>query len=264
MVQDQMSWTKLEQQATIAIDAAYREGTVIASKGLREVTLNVETGAVWPPQFDGRWIRIGGDGTGYVLSLTGPNSGMLDRPYEGADSTGAAYVLAVFRVPCPPDFYSIDQAKISGQMGASSLVPWPDLRDVDPQRLTVTTPQIVAWHGNFLEIWPLALSATAILIDYVRDHPLPADSRSQAGFLLRDAILREGVMADIKRTIRNDYAGASAHEIQFEHLLAQAERRNLQQYGVVAHAIPEGLNPFLDQDHTVPRGLRGRQGWWFV
>lgn len=237
-IQDVHPWTLNSREHSISFDAQYDIGSVIATKGLADITLNAESGGVWTSAMDGRWIVIGG--RGYMFSHVGPTAGRLDRPYEGEDAATAPYRINVWRVPAPPEFLWVDRIDLSASGARSADADWGTLRAADPMRLQTGTPCAASWVGTWIEIYPLPVTVSGAIVNYKVDIPTPSRTTDPVDSpIAREAALRDGVMSDI-RLFQGRVGESSAYEGSFQRYVALARARNDRAKGTVTLGIDLG------------------------
>ena len=87
---DTHPWKGLEADAVLQTVASYAAGTANATLASAAVT---GTGTAWTAGMTGRRFRVDGHNEFYAFTYVSATSGTLDRAYEGATVTGAAYKI---------------------------------------------------------------------------------------------------------------------------------------------------------------------------
>ena len=90
-----MDWQGIEQSGTLQTSAGYNAGSIVPVFGSTAVT---GVGTAWTSAMNG-WQIFFGTGPVYTVTITGPTTLVLDRPYEGISTGYYWLVRALLNLP---------------------------------------------------------------------------------------------------------------------------------------------------------------------
>jgi hypothetical protein len=92
-----LEWKGIEQEGILRTKAAYGAGSIAATQGCKTVA---GIGTNWSGAYSG-WQLFVGDGPLYTVTITGPSTLELDRPFEGCGGGAAGYWIAqaIYELP---------------------------------------------------------------------------------------------------------------------------------------------------------------------
>lgn len=214
-----LAWSRQNVQTILQTVAPYSTGTVALTNGSTAVTL---TSGTWTSGMTGRAFRVVGGSEFYELTYGSATTGTLDRAYEGATATGAAYKIFQHVYPLPSDCRLLeDDAFSTFDLGPLVRYTRAQLNASFPDRTTVGTPQ--AWAAYMddssspprmqVELYPVPELAVGIPLSYVAEATTPTASGSAFAGWVKSTALFEGVCARICRLPQfRDLDAAREHE----------------------------------------------------
>jgi hypothetical protein len=212
---EELAWERLTKIGMIQTIAPYQLGTVTVVMGSQSVALS---GGTWDGTMTGRFFRVAGDSAYYKFTYTSPTAGMIDRPYEMANATGASYTIFQNVYPVAADCRILADDAFSTMMaGNLTRLSTQEFNNFDPSRAWVGTPQSWATFMDDsslppprmqVQFWPAPDTVVGIPYEYTAEL-LPPGGTSVAfvPWMSPDSAMVAGVQGKIKAYLK-DYTGA--------------------------------------------------------
>lgn len=281
---DTISWKRQEAESVIAAPASYQVGTVTATQGSNAISSDGTTPTVWTTAMNGRMIRIANGTEYYQFTYVSPTTATLDRAYEGASTTAAAYRIDqnVFLMPTTARIIR-GVRPLHDRRRPLEMISPGDLSRVSSFRNIYGEPQYaVATWDNFsdppqlqLELNPVPNSPNNIgqvlswVIDYIFEEAELDKDGSTATLkpFARPAAIMSGVMADAMKPRpqwEGNVAASQLHEADYKALVEQQLMINAQQRGPQSIKLARHLRrQTYDNTHLSTPWQRGMPpgGW---
>jgi hypothetical protein len=190
----ELDWQRLDATVSIAVPAEYAAGTVALTAGSNAIT---GTGTTFTGAMTGRLFRASTDGPYYQFTYVSATSGTLDRPYEGATASGAAYRIAQTVFTLPSDCRAIIDVDGLGLRGRTDFPPTrPD--HGKPAYWRQTMDSFTDPPAMQIEVYPIPVEAQLLAVTFTAE-ALPATLDPATGLLpwMHPAALKAYVNAHV-------------------------------------------------------------------
>jgi hypothetical protein len=215
---DALNWPRREARTVIQTVEPYADGTVAITAGTSIIT---GTSTVWTAGHTGERIRIGGRNEFYTFTRASGTTGTIDRPYEGATETEAAYRIYKSFYTLPADcriLNTLTSLQMGHQLEERSL---PDVNsDGEPlyyRKAFDSASQVQ------VELYPAPSALYSYEANYTAEETTFNASAATLLVWLRPGALIQGVYADgLRHKASMDLGNANA----LLALAVAAERRH--------------------------------------